>query len=183
MTCFPFKWSPSIKPHRRSGHHQSQWLRTINQNWARETSQQTFSFAVKLSRWLFWSSNMELLQRCYSVPLLDITLNSEQTTLSHSRVWFSYAKVCDIKKKLFPLFLRHHHFMNWNFFYIHSGWCTLTCKRIKKDQSIGQSIQYTLLPAFDEKFFSDVAIKSCDGYSVSMNYWFLCDCLLWVSFP
>lgn len=45
----------------------------------------------------------------------------------------------------------------------------LTCKRIKKDQSIGQSIQYSLLPAFEEKFFSDIVIKSCDGYSVSFH--------------
>lgn len=44
----------------------------------------------------------------------------------------------------------------------------MTCKRIKKDQSIGQSIQYTLLSAFDEKFFSDITIKSCDGFSVSL---------------
>lgn len=49
------------------------------------------------------------------------------------------------------------------------GWCTLTCKRIKKDQSIGQSIQYTLLSAFEEKFFSDVTIKSCDGFSVNFQ--------------
>ncbi|KAG5684819.1 hypothetical protein PVAND_014032 [Polypedilum vanderplanki] len=49
------------------------------------------------------------------------------------------------------------------------GWCTLTCKRIKKDQSIGQSIQYTLLPAFEEKFFSDIVIKSCDGYSFEVH--------------
>ncbi|CAO1382807.1 unnamed protein product [Diamesa tonsa] len=45
------------------------------------------------------------------------------------------------------------------------GWCSLTCKRIKKDQSIGQSIQYTLLSAYEEKFFSDVTIKSCDNFS------------------
>ncbi|CRL04270.1 CLUMA_CG017368, isoform A [Clunio marinus] len=49
------------------------------------------------------------------------------------------------------------------------GWCTLTCKRIKKDQSIGQSIQYTLLSAFDEKFFSDITIKSCDGFSFEVH--------------
>lgn len=47
------------------------------------------------------------------------------------------------------------------------GWCTLTCKRIKKDQSIGQSIQYTLLSAFEEKFFTDINIKGCDGFSVA----------------
>jgi hypothetical protein len=50
------------------------------------------------------------------------------------------------------------------------GWCTLTCKRIKKDQSIGQSIQYTLLSAYEEKFFSDITIKSCDGFSVNLNF-------------
>lgn len=54
-----------------------------------------------------------------------------------------------------------------------TGWCTLTCKRIKKDQSIGQSIQYTLLSAFEEKFFSDVTIKGCDGFSVSFSSTFL----------
>lgn len=50
------------------------------------------------------------------------------------------------------------------------GWCKLTCKRIKKDQSIGQSIQYTLLSAFEEKFFSDITIKSCDRFSVSFKF-------------
>jgi hypothetical protein len=48
------------------------------------------------------------------------------------------------------------------------GWCRLTCKRIKKDQSIGQSIQYTLLSAFEEKFFSDIIVKSGDGFSVGI---------------
>lgn len=48
------------------------------------------------------------------------------------------------------------------------GWCSLTCKRIKKDQSIGQSIQYTLASAFDEKFFTDIVLKSCDGYTVGL---------------
>lgn len=48
------------------------------------------------------------------------------------------------------------------------GWCSLTCKRIKKDQSIGQSIQYTLLSAFEEKFFTDIVLKSCDGFTVRM---------------
>lgn len=75
---------------------------------------------------------------------------------------------------LFRSFTGHHiEFRTSNFNPIEhmtlncEGWCSLTCKRIKKDQSIGQSIQYTLLSAFEEKFFTDIVIKSCDGFTVS----------------
>jgi hypothetical protein len=51
------------------------------------------------------------------------------------------------------------------------GWCQISCKRINKDQSIGQDTQYTLLSAYDEKFFGDVTIKSCDNITVSLIGW------------
>lgn len=132
-------------------------------------SQRTFSFAARHLRCSHWTV---MVQPCSFDPSLAIISNSEQIPLSQSKKCLSSVKV----RCCWHFIVLRHTILNFFLslcFSIIQGWCTLTCKRIKKDQSVGQSIQYTLLPSFEEKFFSDVVIKSCDGYSVSVG-WVLC---------
>lgn len=46
-------------------------------------------------------------------------------------------------------------------------WCSLLCRRVKENQSVGQEAPFTLLPAQWEGYFSDVVIKSTDNIIVS----------------
>lgn len=73
----------------------------------------------------------------------------------------------ELKKNLFEIFQTNTFTPLENLTLRCEGWCVITCKRIKKDQSIGQETQYTLQPAYEEKFFSDITVKSCDEILVS----------------
>uniref|UniRef100_A0A1L8DML4 BTB domain-containing protein n=1 Tax=Nyssomyia neivai TaxID=330878 RepID=A0A1L8DML4_9DIPT len=64
------------------------------------------------------------------------------------------------------------------------GWCFLSCRRMREDQTIVQDCPFSLLPALQEGYFADVIIKSSEslyfethsavlrltGFDCSMNY-------------
>ncbi|GAB0094528.1 uncharacterized protein DMENIID0001_098400 [Sergentomyia squamirostris] len=43
------------------------------------------------------------------------------------------------------------------------GWCFLSCRRLREDQTIIQDCPFTLLSALQEGYFADVIIKSSEG--------------------
>lgn len=156
--CSPFKSSLSTMTslHPRFGS-QNQWLTMRSRSTVQATSLLTFSSVVKPLR---LSITWQAFRDCCSDRLRAITSNF---VLAVSILWSRWLWIVKVWVSSLSNRNTTKHFSS------SLGWCTLTCKRIKKDQSIGQSVQYTLLSAFEEKFFSDVTIKSCDGLLVRIR--------------
>ena len=47
------------------------------------------------------------------------------------------------------------------------NWYALECKRLKEGQAAGQEKEFSFIEALNESYFSDVIIKSSDGFEVS----------------